>query len=95
MNYQQRMIELCLRYFESYKRCGEPGIVCVTVYLYLQRIGVINQPKEYKMNVYNEVKSNFPNISENRIRFESMKICLKTFFQELINKNLELKDVMI
>lgn len=98
---EQKMQEMCLRYFEDYKKVGDPGIACVTVYQHLQKIGVINQSKEYKISVLSSLrgtvkKSNnlaVPNeIIENRLKCEAMKICLKRFFQELIDNKTELKD---
>lgn len=100
---EQRMREMCLRYFDSYKQSGDPGIACVTVYKHLQNIKVINQTKEYKMAAVNKVKATMesPNnlalpkeALENRVLFEAMKNCLKAFFQELIDLNTELKDVI-
>lgn len=100
---EQKMKEMCLRYFNSYKQSGDPGIACVTVYQHLQKTQVINQTKEYKIAAVNKVRTTMksPNnlalpkeVLENRIRFEAMKNCLKAFFQELIDMNIELKDVM-
>lgn len=100
---EQRMKEMCLRYFDSYKQSGDPGIACVTVYQHLQKIRVINQTKEYKIAAVNKVKATMKShnnltfqkeVLENRARFEAMKDCLKAFFQELIDMNTELKDVM-
>lgn len=100
---EQRMRKMCLRYFDSYKQSGDPGIACVTVYQHLQKTQVINQTKEYKIAAVNKVRTTMksPNnlalpkeVLENRIRFEAMKNCLKAFFQELIDMNIELKDVM-
>ena len=101
---EQRMREMCLRYFEAYKQSGDPGIACVTVYQYLQKIGLIKQTVEYKLSVLNSLKGTIKKsnnlavpdeIIENRQKCEAMRICLKRYFQELIDMNMELKDVMI
>ncbi|WP_459186687.1 hypothetical protein ACGE0T_10915 [Parabacteroides sp. APC149_11_2_Y6] len=100
----QKMKEMCLRYFDSYKKTGNPGFACVTVYQFLQKEKVINQSKEYKLSVMEKVRNSkkgkgalkFPDeILENRIKCEAVEICLKAFFQELIEMDMELKDVML
>lgn len=99
---RERMRELCLRYFESYKITGDPGIISSTVYQHLQSRGIISHTREMKMQALEEAKKEIilsgrysaREAVEGVAKVYAMKACLKHFFQDLIDTGVELSELI-
>lgn len=100
---EQKMKEMAVRYFEDYKRSGDPGFACVTVYQFLQSIGVINHSPEVKITALKKAKSMLlisknslampSDVLEFRAKSEAQKGLLCSFFEELINMGIDLHEM--
>lgn len=99
----QKMKEMCLRYFEDYKRTGDPGFACVTVYQFLQKIGIVNHAPEIKIKTFKDAKDRIlrlrnsramsPDAVEDRAKSEAQTELLCSFFKELLDMEIDLKDM--
>ena len=99
----QKMREMSLRYFDSFKNTGDPGFACVTVYQFLQRTGIVSHPPEVKIKAFNEAKSRLLisknslamplDVLEFRAKSEAQKELLCDFFKELVDMDMDLMDM--
>lgn len=99
----QKMREMSLRYFDSFKQTGDPGFACVTVYQFLQKKGVITHSLEVKIKAFNEAKAHILvsknslamplDVMEFRAKSEVQRKLLCDFFKELIDMGMDLSEM--
>lgn len=100
---ERKMKEMAIRYFEDYKRTGDPGFACVTVYQFLQSVGVINHAPDVKITAFKKAKTMLlisknslampADVLEFRAKAEAQRGLLCDFFEELVNMQIELIDL--
>lgn len=95
----ERLNEMALRYFESYKETGEFGDCGIQVYQHLQKCGVITHSKEFKLKVISDIDRVTSNklsddIRRAKIINHAQVVCLKRFFQDLVEMDEELSNLI-
>ena len=100
--------EKSLIYFSKYKDDKSIGKFCSNVYDYLQSNGYVNQSKESKDKAMKEAEESYVkemtmlvanvdigiSLTKQRIVVRAKRICLYIFFDELIEMEVELKDII-
>lgn len=96
------MQKMAQRYFDDYKESGDFGDSAVMVYQFLQTEQIITQTPEYKRKIMAQIRSTLPidkskpiqNIlHEDRVKLEAQRVCLKNYFQDLLDMDEDLKDM--
>ena len=100
---EQKLKEMSLRYFDSFKQTGDPGFACVTVYQFLQRVGVVTHSPEVKIKAFNDAKARILvsknslamplDVMEFRAKSEAQRKLLCDFFKELIDMEMDLSEM--
>lgn len=100
--------EKSLIYFTKYQKEKSIGMFCSNVYDYLQSNGYVNQSKKLKNKAMKEAEESYVkemkmlvadvdigiSLTKQRIVVRAKRICLYSFFDELIEMKVELKDII-
>ena len=103
----EAMKNMSLRSFDLYRERNDVGFVYVTVYQFLQKIGLINQSKEFKCSVMDKLKEKSSLEKSNKyalakpiyiddamIKLKAQGVCLAAYYDELIGMDVMLSDVI-
>lgn len=101
----EKMKMLCLRSFNLYTETKNVGYMYVTIYQFLQKIGLISQTIEFKLSVIDQLKAKkllekrnkyamarVIEIDDAMIKLDAQAICLAAYYDGLIEMGIGLGD---